>query len=98
MHISLGELKDNKDRVTSVIFKKDEYTLEGIIRWLLDRNFNFDKFSETEKYYVFEQPNPSSYTGFEYKIIEGQNIGVELGVSKEKGSSDKIHLDEIFNL
>jgi len=98
MKIDLAELKESRNRVTSVIFKKDEYSFEGIIRWLLDRKFIYDNFTETEKYYVFKQPNPSGYTCFEYRIIEGQNIGIELGVSKGEKESDNKSLDELINL
>lgn len=95
MFISFGELKDNRDRITSVIFKKNEYTIEGIIRWLMDRNFYWDRFTETEKYYVFEQPNHSNYKCFEYKVIEGQNVGVELGVSENNAEPENISIDEL---
>ena len=98
MFINLAELNENKDKVTSVIFKKDEYTIEGIIRWLIDRNFLYDNFTETKKYYVFGQPNPLGYTSFEYRIIKGQNIGVELGVSKGTDEPEKRSIDELIKL
>ena len=98
MIISPGELKKDKERITSIIFKKDEYTIEGIIRWLIDRNFSYDRFSETEKYFVFIQPNPLGYTGFEYRIVEGQNVGVEIGVSKGKIEQEKKSIDDLIKL
>ena len=98
MFISLAELTGNKDRVTSVIFKKDEYTIEGIIRWLMDRKFLYDSFKETKKYYVFLQPNPQGYTSFEYRIIKGEYIGVELGVSKEANQPEIRSIDELIKL
>jgi len=49
--ISLFELKEMKTKVTAVIFRKDEYTIEGIIRWLIDRVFACENCEETEKYF-----------------------------------------------
>ena len=98
MKIDLGELKSIKDRVTSVIFKKDEYTIEGVIRWMLDRKFSYDNFSETNKYYVFKQPNPLNYSDFEYREIEGHNIAIELGVSKGNRGQVKKSIDELIEL
>ena len=96
--IDLGELKECRERVTAVIFKKDEYTIEGIIRWLLDRSFSYERFDETEKYFVFKQPNSMNYNGFEYRIIEDQNIGIELGVSNENAEAESRRLEDLINL
>ena len=96
--INLGELEESRERVTSIIFKKDEYTIEGIIRWLIDRSFSYEHFDETEKYFVFKQPKPQNYTVFEYRIIDGQNIGIELGVSEGNEEPEKRSLEDLINL
>ena len=77
--LSLYELKKINTKVTAILFIKEEYSIEGIIRWLMDRGFGFENFEETEKFYVFNQSCRTDFSFYEYNKIEGCNIIVEIG-------------------
>jgi len=77
--LSLYELRKIHSNVTAVIFKKEEYMFEGILRWLMDRGFGCENFEETDKYYVFKQPVEGNLRSFTYQIVDGANIAVEVG-------------------
>jgi len=81
--ISLFELKNIKTKVTAVIFRKEEYTIEGMIRWLIDRGFACENFEETDKCFVFNQSCKNDFKSYEYKNIENCNIAVEVGSESE---------------
>ena len=94
--IDLIQLRELRNKVTAVIFLKDSFNLEAIIRWMLDRKFASDNFKETKKLYVFNQQNDTEYLSHEYKVIEGTHIAVELGSEKSGLNKDSIHLDEFI--
>jgi len=77
--ISLFELKEMKTKVTAVIFRKDEYTIDGIIRWLIDRVFACENSEETEKYFVSNQSGKNDFNTYEYMKIGNRNIIVDVG-------------------
>ena len=81
--IILFELKERKTKVTAVIFRKDEYTIEGIIRWLIDRVFACENSEETEKYFVSNQSGKNDFNTYEYMKIGNRNIAVEVGSDSE---------------
>jgi len=39
-------LKKINTKVTAILFRKEEYSIEGIIMWLMDRGFGFENFEE----------------------------------------------------
>lgn len=82
--LSLRKLRENKKNVTAVLFHKEKYTFEGILRWLMDRGFSCEGYEETEKYYVFRQKTDENFNSYEFHQVEDFNIEVELG-SKEDG-------------
>ncbi len=76
--LSLYELRKIHANVTAVLFKKEEYMFEGILRWLTDRGFGCENFEETDMYYVFKQPVEGDFRSFTYHKLEGA-IAVEVG-------------------
>lgn len=51
--ITLDKLNSIGDKVTAFILLKTSFNLEAIIRCLIDREYDCDKFEETKKFYVF---------------------------------------------
>ena len=96
--IEAGEILKNRDRVKALFFKKDAYTIEGIIRWMIDRKFNYDNFRETDSFYIFRQAGCGDYEQSIYETIENYNIGVEFGVDtggKEPGLENPGEFSEL---
>lgn len=85
--LSLRKVREIKSDITAVLFKKDEYTFEGIIRWLMERGFGCEYFEETDNYYVFKQKTKDDFRSFEYHEIEDLHIAVEVG-SAEQGENN----------
>ena len=96
--IGLHELNNNKDRITSIIFKKDEYDMESIIRWIFDRGFSFDYFSEKGNYYFIIQSCKKNYSYFKYEKIKGYNIAVELGSEKPVEQDEIEELNSLIGI
>ena len=81
--LSLRQLRENKNSVTAILFRKDGYTFEGILRWLMDRGFSCEGYEETEHYYVFKQNTADEFNSFEFHQVEDFNITVEIGSKKD---------------
>lgn len=86
--LSLSELRKINTKVTAILFPKEEYSFEGIIRWLTDRGFMFEDFDETEKYYAINQSCKASFSYYEYDKIVGSNIIVETG-TRDKDTNNR---------
>lgn len=94
--IGLHELNELKQSITAIVFRKDEYTMESIIRWIMDRGFSFDNFLETEKYYFIKQPPDKDFDSYNYEKIRGDNIAVELGINEETDNTARNELDDLI--
>jgi hypothetical protein len=86
--LSLSELKKINTKVTAIFFPKEEYSFEGIIRWVNDRGFRFEDFEETEKYYAISQPCKVEFGCYEYQKLAGSNIIVETG-TRDKDANNR---------
>ena len=95
--IYLFQLRELKNKVTAVIFLKDSFNLESIIRWMLDRKFSSDNFIETKRFYIFNQSNDIEYNNHDYKIVKDTHIAVEIGSEKSGLNKDSINLDEFIH-
>jgi len=87
--LSLRKVREIKSNITAVLFKKDEYTFEGIIRWLMERDFGCEYFEETDNYYVFKQKTKGNFRSYEFHIIEDFNIAVEVGSAEDGEINEK---------
>jgi len=76
--ISLFELKEMKTKVTAVIFRKDEYTIEGIIRWLIDSGFACENCEKPRNIFFYQSGN-NDFNTYEYMKIGNRNIIVDVG-------------------
>ena len=94
--IGLHELKGIRQKITAVIFRKDEYSFESIIRWLMDRGFSFEDFREEGKYYFICQTSRAEFDSFIYKKIKGYNIAIEVGSEGKGDISDLKDLDSLL--
>ena len=86
--LSLSELKKINTKVTAIFFLKEEYTFEGIIRWLIDRGFSFENFDEREEYYAIYQSCKAEFGYYEYEKLAGSNIIVEIG-TRDKDANNR---------
>jgi len=86
--LSLSELRKINIKVTAILFPKEGYTFEGIIRWVQDRGFRFEDFDETEIFYSINQPCKTEYDYYEYEKLAGSNIIVEIG-TRDKGANNR---------
>lgn len=59
-----------KNRIQSVLFNKEKFTLPQAVKELLKLGFNYKKYDETDEYHRFRQVNPNPK--MEKRII---NIG-----------------------
>ena len=80
--LSLHVLREVQSNVTAVLFKKESYMFEGILRWLMDRGFVCENFEETESCYVFKQPAGEKFRSYSYHLVDGRDIAVEVGEDK----------------
>ena len=81
--LSLRELRENKNSVTAILFRKEGYTFEGILRWLMDRGFSCEGYEETDNYYVFKQNTVDEFTSYEFHQVEDFDVTVEIGSKKD---------------
>ena len=96
--ITTVELSENKQRVKALYFSKHGYTIEGIIRWLIDREFEYVNFAETQDFYIFRQPGANTNYQSIYEILEGHGIGVELEAENEGREPGLNNPDEFSGL
>lgn len=77
--ISFGEIEKLKNRITSVIFPVNNFNLESILRWLMDRKLTTYNFYEESGNYIFIQTSRDNYTTFKTKRLDGEDIWIEIG-------------------
>ena len=81
--LNLRELKENKNSVTAILFRKDGYNFEGILRWMMDWGFGCEGYEETDNYHVFKQDTADEFISYEFHQVEDFNITVEIGSKKD---------------
>jgi len=79
--LKLNELREHRSRVTAVRFLKKSFNIEAVLRWLIDRNYSYNSFHETSEYFVFWQDKREQFNKFETRVLEGEDIEIELGVN-----------------
>ena len=85
--LSLSELSKIKSKVTAILFPKEQYQFEGIIRWIGDRGFRFEDFEETENFYSINQPCKAEFEYYEYEKLAASTIVVEIGTTDINASN-----------
>lgn len=82
--LNLNELRELRSRVTAVLFLKKSFNIEAVLRWLIDRNYSYGNFHENSEYFVFRQEKREQFNKFEIRVLEGEDIKIELGVNKKQ--------------
>jgi hypothetical protein len=81
--------------VQSVLFNKDDFTLEKALEYLVDNNYKYDKIDYTQTMIRFKQENTKDLLkkGYNEYQIKKLNNGVELVLAfKKENSIIKLYL------
>ncbi|NIP31354.1 MAG: hypothetical protein GTO02_17095 [Candidatus Dadabacteria bacterium] len=78
-YLSFSELDNIKSSVTAILFSKSNFNIEAIIRWLIDRKLLFENYTESENFYIVEQPQKIKFKYYEYRVIDKNSIYAEIG-------------------
>lgn len=79
--LNLNELRKIRSMVTAVRFLKKSFNIESVLRWLIDRNYSYSNFHENSEWFVFMQHEREHFNTFEVRVLEGEDIEIELGVN-----------------
>lgn len=79
-----SDIEKFREVITCVIFRTSSFSLESMLRWLMDRDFLCNDFREVGGYYEFNQLCKKNFNEFQYRKIDGEPIILELGISARK--------------
>ena len=71
---------DKNYEVQSILFSKDEFSIQKSVNWLLKNDFKVKKLDETEHYYRFRQLSPQTLRrhGYIHFRTKKTGEGIEL--------------------
>jgi hypothetical protein len=75
--------------IQSVLFNKDDFTLEKALEYLVDNNYKYDKIDYTKNMMRFRQEDPKKLfkKGYNQYHIKYLKNGVELVIATKKENS-----------